>query len=78
MRRIAPLLATALAAASLAAAGCTSAPDAGPSPGGSARRTVAPGRPSPVLMPWPVTAQGPPGALADRHTMSRWEHVAIG
>ncbi|MFF2809840.1 hypothetical protein ACFVT2_22250 [Streptomyces sp. NPDC058000] len=58
MRRISPLLATALTAASLAAAGCTSAPPSDPGPGGSARRTVAPGRLSPVLMPWPVTAEG--------------------
>ncbi|MFK0293647.1 hypothetical protein ACIQU6_24675 [Streptomyces sp. NPDC090442] len=80
MRRISPLLTTALAAASLAAAGCTAAPDSHstPGPGGSSRRTVAPGRPSPVLLPWPfrvnaaVTAEGP------RRSASRWEHVAIG
>ncbi|MFB7635125.1 hypothetical protein ACFC0M_29805 [Streptomyces sp. NPDC056149] len=77
MRRIPPLLTTALAAASFAAAGCTAAPDSPstPGPGGSSRRTVAPGRPSPVLMPWPFrvnAAEGP------RSSASRWEHVAIG
>ncbi|AKA09144.1 MULTISPECIES: hypothetical protein [Streptomyces] len=76
MRRISPLLATALAAASLAAAGCTSAPAAGPGPGGSTRRTIAPGRLSPLLMPWPVVAEGQAGP--EPRSVLRWEHVAIG
>ncbi|MYT27714.1 MULTISPECIES: hypothetical protein [unclassified Streptomyces] len=50
MRRFAPFLATTLAAAALAAAGCavvlTSGPDAvSPGAGGTAPRTVAPGPP---------------------------------
>ncbi|MFI1197982.1 hypothetical protein K2224_30575 (plasmid) [Streptomyces sp. BHT-5-2] len=69
MRRFAPFLATTLAAAALAAAGCavvlSSGPDTvSPGPGetgGTARRTVAPGRPSPVLMAWPP---GPLGGFA--------------
>ncbi|MFE7312445.1 hypothetical protein ACFU7T_04940 [Streptomyces sp. NPDC057555] len=77
MRRFSPLLTAALAVAALAAAGCTTAPHPGPVPGGgSARRTVAPGRPSPLLTPRPLRADV--AERPGRRPAPRWEHVAIG